>query len=168
MIVEAEGSHAALLVDELVGQQQVVVKSLEANFRKVPGLAGATMMGDGRVALDPRRGSHIVRMSRRKEKRNKSQQQAIPRRIAAGRRLAQRASPQERVPDLPPGFGKLRHRDPEGAGDPRLRGAHRIANAPAFIKGVINLRGVIVPILDLRIKFGLSGRVTTSSRWSSS
>jgi two-component system chemotaxis sensor kinase CheA len=44
-----DGSKAALLVDELVGQQQVVVKSLETNFRKVPGLSGATVMGDGSV-----------------------------------------------------------------------------------------------------------------------
>jgi two-component system chemotaxis sensor kinase CheA len=51
VIVEAEGGRAALLVDELIGQQQVVVKSLEANFRKVPGISGATIMGDGKVAL---------------------------------------------------------------------------------------------------------------------
>ena len=51
VIVEAEGGRAALLVDELIGQQQVVVKSLEANFRRVAGLAGATIMGDGSVAL---------------------------------------------------------------------------------------------------------------------
>lgn len=51
VIVETDGSKAALLVDELVGQQQVVVKSLETNFRKVPGLSGATVMGDGSVAL---------------------------------------------------------------------------------------------------------------------
>jgi two-component system chemotaxis sensor kinase CheA len=64
VIVEADGTNAALVVDELVGQQQVVVKSLEANFRKVPGLAGATVMGDGSVALilDA---SHLVRMSGR-------------------------------------------------------------------------------------------------------
>jgi len=49
--VEADGTRAALLVDELIGQQQVVVKSLEANFRKVPGISAATIMGDGRVAL---------------------------------------------------------------------------------------------------------------------
>jgi two-component system, chemotaxis family, sensor kinase CheA len=62
VIVEADGTHAALIVDEVVGQQQVVVKSLEANFRKVPGLSGATVMGDGSVALilDV---AHIVRMS---------------------------------------------------------------------------------------------------------
>lgn len=64
VIVEAEGGNAVLMVDELVGQQQVVVKSLEANFRKVPGLAGATVMGDGSVALilDV---AHLVRASGR-------------------------------------------------------------------------------------------------------
>jgi len=51
VIVEAEGARAALLVDELIGQQQVVVKCLESNFRKVPGIAAATIMGDGKVAL---------------------------------------------------------------------------------------------------------------------
>jgi two-component system chemotaxis sensor kinase CheA len=51
LIVETEGGRAAVVVDELIGQQQVVVKSLEANFRRVAGLAGATIMGDGKVAL---------------------------------------------------------------------------------------------------------------------
>jgi two-component system chemotaxis sensor kinase CheA len=51
VIVEAEGAKVALLVDELLGQHQVVVKSLEANYRKVNGISGATIMGDGRVAL---------------------------------------------------------------------------------------------------------------------
>lgn len=64
VIVETDGAKAALLVDELVGQQQVVVKSLETNFRKVPGLSGATVMGDGSVALilDV---AHLVRLSGR-------------------------------------------------------------------------------------------------------
>ena len=51
VIVEAEGKKTALLVDELLGQHQVVIKSLESNFRKVPGMSGATIMGDGTVAL---------------------------------------------------------------------------------------------------------------------
>jgi len=51
VIVEAEGGRVALLVDELLGQQQVVVKNLEANYRKVDDVSGATIMGDGRVAL---------------------------------------------------------------------------------------------------------------------
>jgi len=51
VVVEAESGRVALLVDELLGQQQVVVKNLEANYRKVPDVSGATIMGDGRVAL---------------------------------------------------------------------------------------------------------------------
>ena len=51
VIIEADGRKTALLVDALVGQQQVVIKSLESNYRKVPGVSGATILGDGRVAL---------------------------------------------------------------------------------------------------------------------
>jgi len=51
IIVESGGQKVALMVDELLGQQQFVVKNLEANYRKVDGLSGATIMGDGRVAL---------------------------------------------------------------------------------------------------------------------
>ena len=51
VVVEAEQGRAALSVDALLGQHQVVIKSLEANYRKVPGVSGATIMGDGSVAL---------------------------------------------------------------------------------------------------------------------
>lgn len=51
VIVEAEDKRVALVVDELIGQHQVVVKNLEANYRKVNGVSGATILGDGRVAL---------------------------------------------------------------------------------------------------------------------
>jgi two-component system chemotaxis sensor kinase CheA len=51
IILEADGIKAALFVDAMVGQHQVVIKSLESNYRKVPGVSGATIMGDGRVAL---------------------------------------------------------------------------------------------------------------------
>lgn len=51
LILEAEGHKFALLVDDLVGQQQVVIKSLEQNFRRIDGITGATIMGDGSVAL---------------------------------------------------------------------------------------------------------------------
>jgi two-component system chemotaxis sensor kinase CheA len=63
VVVEAEGGRVALLVDELLGQQQVVVKNLEANYRKVSDVSGATIMGDGRVALILDIGS-LVRKSR--------------------------------------------------------------------------------------------------------
>jgi two-component system chemotaxis sensor kinase CheA len=51
LVVEVDGRRAALLVDSLIGQQQLVVKSLETNLHAVPGVAGATILGDGRVAL---------------------------------------------------------------------------------------------------------------------
>ena len=51
VVVEAEVGRVAVLVDELLGQQQVVVKNLESNYRKVSDVSGATIMGDGRVAL---------------------------------------------------------------------------------------------------------------------
>lgn len=51
VILESEGRKAALFIDELVGQQQVVVKNLESNYRKVAGISGATILGDGGVSL---------------------------------------------------------------------------------------------------------------------
>ncbi|HET7772631.1 MAG TPA: chemotaxis protein CheW [Burkholderiaceae bacterium] len=51
VIVESEGGRVALLVDQLIGQHQIVVKNLEANYRKINHVSGATIMGDGRVAL---------------------------------------------------------------------------------------------------------------------
>jgi two-component system chemotaxis sensor kinase CheA len=51
VLLESEGRKLALQVDELVGQQQVVIKSLEANYRRVHCISGATILGDGRVAL---------------------------------------------------------------------------------------------------------------------
>jgi two-component system, chemotaxis family, sensor kinase CheA len=63
VVVESDGLRVALLVDELLGQQQVVVKNLEANYRRVPDVSGATIMGDGRVALILDTGS-LVRRTR--------------------------------------------------------------------------------------------------------
>ncbi|WP_456413718.1 chemotaxis protein CheA [Thiolapillus sp.] len=51
VVVESEGQHAGLFVDRLQGQQQVVIKSLETNFQQLDGVSGATILGDGRVAL---------------------------------------------------------------------------------------------------------------------
>jgi two-component system, chemotaxis family, sensor kinase CheA len=51
VVVEADGKRVGIVVDELLGQQQVVIKSLETNFRRVEGISGATILGDGTVAL---------------------------------------------------------------------------------------------------------------------
>jgi two-component system, chemotaxis family, sensor kinase CheA len=66
LILETEGERVAVMVDEILGQQQVVIKSMEQNFRKVEGVAGATILGDGTVGfiLDVR---GLIEMSRRGE-----------------------------------------------------------------------------------------------------
>ncbi len=51
VILQSGGKRYALLVDQLIGQHQVVVKNLESNYRKVPGISAATILGDGSVAL---------------------------------------------------------------------------------------------------------------------
>lgn len=51
VVVEWDNRHVGLLVDELLGQQQVVIKSLETNYQKVPAVSGATILGDGKVSL---------------------------------------------------------------------------------------------------------------------
>lgn len=63
VVIEADSSRVVLLVDELLGQQQVVVKNLESNYRKVPNISGATILGDGKVALILDTGA-LVRRSR--------------------------------------------------------------------------------------------------------
>ncbi|MDH5594941.1 MAG: chemotaxis protein CheW, partial [Gammaproteobacteria bacterium] len=51
VVVESDGKKIGLFVDDLLGQQQVVIKSLETNYKKVDGISGATILGDGSVAL---------------------------------------------------------------------------------------------------------------------
>ena len=51
LILETEGERVAVMVDEILGQQQVVIKSMEQNFRKVDGIAGATILSDGTVGF---------------------------------------------------------------------------------------------------------------------
>jgi two-component system chemotaxis sensor kinase CheA len=64
LILETEGERVAVMVDEILGQQQVVIKSMEQNFRKVEGIAGATILSDGTVGfiLDVR---GLLEMARR-------------------------------------------------------------------------------------------------------
>jgi two-component system chemotaxis sensor kinase CheA len=51
VILESDGTKSALFIDEMLGQQQVVVKNLESNYKRVSGVSGATILGDGSVAL---------------------------------------------------------------------------------------------------------------------
>ncbi|OHV12360.1 chemotaxis protein CheA [Kushneria phosphatilytica] len=72
IIVQSEGRHFGLLVDQLIGQHQVVVKNLETNYRKVNGVSAATILGDGSVALI----LDIPALSRTTRDREKARQQA--------------------------------------------------------------------------------------------
>ena len=51
VVVEGDGGKAGILVDDLLSQQQVVIKSLETNYKRIQGISGATILGDGTVAL---------------------------------------------------------------------------------------------------------------------
>jgi len=51
VVAEGDGRRIGLFVDELLGQQQVVIKSMETNYGAIAGVAGATILGDGSVAL---------------------------------------------------------------------------------------------------------------------
>ena len=51
MVLESDGNQVVLLVDSLLGQEQVVIKSLEANYRRTAHIAGATILGEGHVVL---------------------------------------------------------------------------------------------------------------------
>lgn len=77
VIVEAEGRKVGLFVDDLLGQQQVVIKSLQTNFRRVDGISGATILGDGKVAmiLDTAGLIHLSRTQYQPSKRWQSERQ---------------------------------------------------------------------------------------------
>jgi two-component system chemotaxis sensor kinase CheA len=51
MVIEDNGQQAGVFVDDLLAQQQVVIKSMESNFQKVEGISGATILGDGTVSM---------------------------------------------------------------------------------------------------------------------
>ena len=87
VIVQAEGTRFALLVDQLVGQHQVVVKNLETNYRKVPGISGATILGDGNVALI----IDVAAVQRANRDKAAQRGQARPALVAAAAAAASRA-----------------------------------------------------------------------------
>ena len=145
----------ALIVDDIIGQQQVVIKSLEENFERVEGIAGGTILGDGNVAL-------IVDVQ--------GLQGAVAQSAAGGvrrvmmdafgywRRLRRRARPttQNAVQLIAFSIGEQTY----GVEITTVReirawnGATPLPNTREFVRGVINLRGTIVPIFDLRARFG--------------
>ena len=120
MLVETEGGgRSALLVDAIQGQRQVVIKSLEANYRQVPGIAAATILGDGRVALILDVDALVARSSRRGRPRSFTPQRLIMTEIKRHRRRPPRA---DHLPHRRAGVLRRHH---VGARNPRLDARHR-------------------------------------------
>jgi len=153
LLVEAKSAgRAALLVDAIQGQRQVVIKSLEANFQRVDGIAAATILGDGRVALildiDAIVGARrveqqpLIQSELRRKRARHERHCKYRRRQWAGANL---------VPHRRTGILRRHH---GGAGNPRLDPSHPLPQAPNYVCGVINLRGAVLPIVDLSRALG--------------
>ena len=159
VIMQAEERRFALLVDHLVGQHQVVVKNLESNYRKGAWHFGRHHPGRrqrgadrGRIRAGARQPGKVVPA--------RSHSELTERHIMAAKPHTQAT----RAEDVGNEFLVFTLGEEEYGIDilkvQEIRGydaatVTRIANVPSFIKGVTNLRGIIVPIVDLRIKFNL-------------
>ncbi len=129
LVVETEiSARCALLVDAIHDQRQVVIKSLEANYRNVPGIAAATILGDGRVALD----------SRRRYFRRELQPRRVRFRTSSGRSELEScpktssATDRKRIHRLPRGDTGVLRRHHVGARDSRLDAGDGPAARPAI------------------------------------
>jgi two-component system chemotaxis sensor kinase CheA len=147
IMVEVAGERCALGVDEILGQQQIVIKSLEPPFNRVRAIAGATVLGDGRVGLilDV---AALIAMALHPET------------------LEQHAElPVEEPPPRAPLEGKylIAALGDEEYGLPVLSVQEivtmlpvtAIPLVPSFVRGVVNLRGHVIPVVDLRTRLGM-------------
>ena len=173
LIIIGDGDQCcALLVDELVEQQQVVAKSLGAGIGKIRGISGGAILGDGRVGLilDPQgivalarqasnpvsaKGMESGKMTRNNRRTNTTMAKA-----------GQDAQGSNRVRPLREeniltflmanekyGLEILKVREIIGMMD-----ITAVPTIPAYVRGVINLRGKVIPVIDLRLKFGMEAK----------
>ncbi|MEI6413101.1 MAG: chemotaxis protein CheA, partial [Pseudomonadota bacterium] len=144
VVVEGEGCRCGLFIDDLHGQQQVVVKSLEHNYGRVEGISGATILGDGSVALIldiP----GLIRLARGHPMIADTTPQGF-----ANTRLPTAQYLTFSLAEEAYGVDILRVQEIRG-----WEAVTRLPNTPAYVKGVLNLRGAIVPVFDLRQRFDL-------------
>jgi two-component system chemotaxis sensor kinase CheA len=154
VVVEAAGERVALGVDEILGQQQIVIKPLEPPFNEVPAVGGATVLGDGRVGL-------ILDVAKL---------------VGLALGAPQTADRRERAPAPERVVGSLEGKyltvalGAEEYGLPVLDVQEivtalpttRIPLVPAFVLGAVNLRGHVIPVVDLRARLGMEPRPPTS------
>ncbi len=156
MIVELEGQRYGLVVDELLGQQQIAIKSLEENYKKVTGISGATILGDGSIGLilDVYGVVHTAN--------DKTPDADI--------HTSTTEEPTVNLPhhdeELGEGYQLLSFKlgDKEYAVDMRkmieirrLGKTTPVPGAPTYVKGITNVHGVLVPVVNLRERFSLMG-----------
>jgi two-component system chemotaxis sensor kinase CheA len=147
VLVEAQGERVALGVDEVLGQQQIVIKPLEPPFNEVPALGGATVLGDGRVGL-------IL---------------DVPRLVLLALHEEAAPSPAPVAPEPPRSDQPLEGTylvvalGAEEYGLPVLAVQEIVTMLPVtaiplvpdFVKGAVNLRGHVIPVIDLRQRLGM-------------
>ena len=161
LLVESEGHvRSALLVDAILGQRQVVIKSLEANYQHVQGIAAATILGDGRVALildvdavvsrarkqmPTWASSNFVQQQVKQMTEIDNTRKPAPDRFgpAARELIAFRMGAQEFCVDI------MSVREIRG-----WTKATALPKSPSFVRGVVNLRGTVLPIVDLAARLG--------------
>lgn len=156
MIVELEGQRYGLVVDELLGQQQIAIKSLEENYKKVTGISGATILGDGSIGLilDVYGVIHAAN--------DKSPPIDIDSH-ASSEPILHLAPPEEELSEEIQ-LLSFKLGDKEYAVDMRkmieirkLGKTTPVPGAPIYVKGITNVHGVLVPVVNLRERFSLLG-----------
>jgi two-component system chemotaxis sensor kinase CheA len=152
VLLEAEGTRFALLVDDLVGQQQVVMKSLETNYHRVEGMLGATILGTGKVALilDVAALRRLIKSGGSRHWLKENTMERFGKAIVDSANIARQEFLTFTLGHEEFGLEILKVQEIRS-----YDGITKIPNAPDFLQGVINLRGVIVPIVDMRMKFNL-------------
>lgn len=151
IVAEINNQLTGFVVDEVLSQQQVVIKNLEDNYQKIMGISGATILGDGRVALviDVKSAANLVLNPNKIAEKNtaySTNYSEFP----------------EKNPDESFQFLSFRLAEQEYGIDildvKEIRMWEQetlLPNSPAYINGVINVRGTIIPIVDLCNLFDL-------------
>ena len=152
-MVETEGSaRCALLVDAIHDQRQVVIKSLEANYRQVPGIAAATILGDGRVALILDIDTFVARTIAARRPRTPSRRSRL---MPMTRNQRRQPPTRPRIHRLPHRRAGILHRHHVGARNSRLdAGDGAAARAGLSCAASSICAASVLPIVDLAERLG--------------
>jgi two-component system chemotaxis sensor kinase CheA len=157
VVVDDADRRCALLVDDLLGQQQVVAKPLGSYVGAVDGLSGGAILGDGRVGLilDT---FELAGLARRQPTRRASEPTTERSAMSDGAAKPTASTPRTTggkfltffLADEEYGLEILKVQEIIG-----MLPITRVPRTPTFVKGVINLRGKVIPVTDLRLKLGM-------------